>query len=102
MDVVDGPTAEEGPPAAPEPVKRRIPDDVQQLFRCRQTVFSMLRKRGYVAPATPDVLHVGKFADKFGLQVERSELLLSVQHSEDPNRKLHVVRCRFDITLLVG
>ena len=93
MDVAFDPDqpAEAAPAAAAAP-KRKIPDEVQQLFRCRQTVYAMLRKRGYLAPPMPDVLNVGKFVEKYGVHVERSQLLLSVKHAADPSKTLHVVR----------
>ena len=52
----------------------------------------MLRKRGYTVDMTPDVLHAGKFVDRFGIAVERSRLLQTVRLESDPTQQLHVVR----------
>jgi hypothetical protein len=92
MDVAFDPDEVPAAAAAVAAPKRKIPDEVQQLFRCRQTVYAMLRKRGYVAPPTPDVLNAAKFVEKYGIHVERSQLLMSVKHAADPTKTLHVVR----------
>lgn len=97
MDVVFDPNEEAsdaGPPAgqSQQPPKRKIPDDVQQLFRCRRTVFAMLLKRGYVAPPPPDALNVGKFVAKYGLTAERGALAMVASHQDNQDRKIFVVR----------
>lgn len=54
--------------------RRKIPDEIQKLFRCRKTVFSMLRKRGYNIDIPEDALNLSKFVEKFGLVFGREVL----------------------------
>ena len=94
MDVAFDPSDDAGTvePNESAQQKRKIPHEVQKLFRCRRTVFAMLTKRGYDVRLPPDAVTVGAFVKKFGLVAHRGAFGMSVRHATNQNKVIHVVR----------